>query len=145
MSLFLRPFGLSRLSSLGQSPPPLLSVGFTRGRSPLVGGAGSIADCHRFLLAVSVLSVGLVRGVCQETNPSRLFAGCSPETRLASHILPTLSLPTGSDECDDRKQFSAKYSEFESISGSPETLRNLERVICKTALLGSQSFCSQLC
>ena len=31
--------------------------------------------------------------------------------------------------------------QFESISGSPITLRNLERIICKTEFLGSQTFC----
>jgi hypothetical protein len=48
-------------------------------------------------------------------------------------------LPTGSDHCDDRKQPAVKYNEFESISGSPETLRNFERIICKTVFLGSQT------
>jgi hypothetical protein len=30
--------------------------------------------------------------------------------------------------------------QFESISGGPETLRNLERISCKTVFLGSQDF-----
>lgn len=34
--------------------------------------------------------------------------------------------------------------EFESIAGSPVTLRNLERTICKTVFLGSQKCCLEM-
>jgi hypothetical protein len=47
-------------------------------------------------------------------------------------------LTAGVIELEARPGLSAQGKEFESNPGPPITLRNLERIICKTVFLGSQ-------
>jgi|HubBroStandDraft_6_1064221.scaffolds.fasta_scaffold195482_2 hypothetical protein len=105
--------------------------------SPARGGAGQSRSSPSLRAPRAAPSSKLTSARFSSTITRRAFHGWCPKPSFSNCC-------NWSSRVMLRERPTPTSLQFESISGSPITLRNLERIICKTVFLGTQPFWFEL-